>query len=149
MVLFLLNLVFFVISTLLNVVSRLIFTTAAYLLVLTIQAFKLPGQAIQGALEQVGDVMRTCFEYLVELGIEAISTLISSFFDLLKDGISGSAAATGSAIGGLMENTRASLDGLIKDLPEVFEGFTEMITTVATDLWDNYKHAIGYISENV
>ena len=149
MVLFLLNLVFLVLSLLLNVVSRLIFTTAAHLLVLTIQAFKLPGQAIQGALEQLGNVIRVCLEYLVELGIEATTTLISSLFDLVKDGVSGSAAATGSAIGGLMENTRASFDSLIKDFPVVFEGFTELLATAATDQWNNCKDAIGYILENL
>lgn len=149
MVLLLLNLVFLVLSMLLNVVSRLIFTAAAHLLVLTIQAFKLPGQAIQGALEQLGNVIRACLEYLVELGIEATTALISSLFDLIKDGVSGSAAATGSAIGGLMENTRASFDSLIKDFPEVFEGFTELLATAATDQWNNCKDAIGYILENL
>ncbi|KAL3531070.1 hypothetical protein ACH5RR_010392 [Cinchona calisaya] len=145
MVLFLFNLVFLALSTMLNIISRLIFQGTAHFIVLTIQAFKLPGQAVQGLLEKLGDVIKACLEYLVELVIEAISTLISSLFDLVKDGVSGSATAAGSAIGGLA----TLIDGLVKDLPEVLQGFSEMITTVATDLWDNYKDALGYINENL
>lgn len=149
MLVFLLKLILLALSVSLNLVSKLIFTGGAYILVLVIQAFKVPGDAIQIALDQFGNVIRACVEYLVELVTEAISTLISSFFDLLKDWILESITAAGSSIGGLMDNARTSLVALLDDIPDLFEGFTEMIGTAVTDLWNNYKYAAGYVTENV
>ncbi|KAK9282453.1 hypothetical protein L1049_005371 [Liquidambar formosana] len=148
MVVFLLKIIFVALSTLSNLLSRLFFTLTAYLIVLFIHAFKVPGQAVQGALEQVGEFIKGCLEYLVEFIWEVITTIISTAFDLLKEGVFGSAAVTGTAIGGLVEKTRDSLAGLLKDLPEVFQGLSEMVSTVVSDLWNNYLEAVGYVKEN-
>ncbi|GFZ13336.1 hypothetical protein Acr_23g0017210 [Actinidia rufa] len=145
---FLLKFLFLALSTLSYLISRFLLTATAYLLVLAIHAFKVPGEAVKGALEQVSDAVKSCVEYLLEVLLEALSAAVSTLFDLLKDGISGSAAATGSAIGGLVEQMRNSVDGLLKDLPEVLEGFSEMVSTIVTDLWNNYREAIGYVTEN-
>ena len=148
MVLFLLKFLFLALSILSNLVSRFLLTAIAHLLVLAIHAFKVPGEAAKGALEQVSDAVKSCAEYLLEGLLEALSDAISTLFDLLKEGVSGSAAATGSAIGGLVEQMRNSVDGLLKDLPEVLEGFSEMVSTIVTDLWNNCREAIGYVTEN-
>ncbi|KAL6952021.1 hypothetical protein U1Q18_033774 [Sarracenia purpurea var. burkii] len=148
MVLFLLNILFSAVSVISSLLFRLFFTVTAYLLVLVIQAFKVSGETAKGALDQVAEVIKSCVEYLVELALEATSSVVSAVFDAVKEGVSGSVAATGSAIGGLVEQTRDSLDGLVKGLAEVFVGFSEMISNIITDLWDNYREAVGYVTEN-
>ncbi|KAA8550573.1 hypothetical protein F0562_002257 [Nyssa sinensis] len=140
--------IFMAVSTLSNIISRIIFTATAYLLVLVIQSFKVPGQAIQGALEQLADVIKAFLEYFLELVLEVISTSISGLFDIITEGVSSSAVAAGTAIGGLVELMRTWLDGLLEGLPVAVEGFLEMISTMVTDLWNNYKDAIGYVTEN-
>lgn len=140
--------IFFAVNAISNLVSRLIFTVTAYVLVLIIQAFKVPGEAAHGALQQIAEAIKGCFEYLLEMIMEAISSLISSCFDLLTEVVTGSAAVTGSAVGGLVEKARNSFDGLLKDLPELANDFYEMVSTLISDLWNNYKEAVGYVTEN-
>lgn len=79
--------------------------------------------------------------------MDAISALISTMFDYLKEGVTGSASVATSAIGGLIEKTKNSLDRLT-DFPEVFEGASEMVSEMVMDLWNNFKDALGYITEN-
>lgn len=88
-------------------------------------------------------------EYLAELVTEAVSVLISSFFDLLRDWILESVIATGSSIGELMDNARTSFVAFLDDIPDLFEGFTEMIAAAVTDLWNNYKDAAGIVTKHV
>ncbi|KAJ7950526.1 Anti-sigma-I factor RsgI6 like [Quillaja saponaria] len=148
MAVFLLKLVFFAFTTLSNILTRLIFFVTAYLLVLLIQAFKKPGGAIHEGFQQVADVIKGCFEFIFQLVIEAVSSVISTVFDLVKDSITGSAAITGAGIGGLLVKTKTSLEEVLKDLPEVFEGFSEFISQMVADLWNNSKDALGYVTEN-
>lgn len=103
---------------------------------------------MQGALEQLAEAMRACVEYVSGIIIEAIGSLISSAFDLLKQGVTESAVVSGSAVVGLVEKTRDSFEGLLKDIPEIFEGLAEMISNIAADLWKNYIDAFGYVTEN-
>ncbi|KAG2672586.1 hypothetical protein I3843_13G041400 [Carya illinoinensis] len=148
MVIFLLKIIFLAITTSWNLLTRLLFTAVANLLVVSIHAFKVPGEAARGALEQVAEALRGCLEYFLELLIEAVKTLISTVFDALINGVSGSAVFAGSAIGGLVEQTRTNLEGLLTDVPELLESFSEMISTMVSDLWNNYKDALGYVTEN-
>ncbi|XVF21325.1 hypothetical protein REPUB_Repub12eG0081300 [Reevesia pubescens] len=143
-----LNLIFFVVSTLSNLVTRLIFSATAYIVVLLIHAFKVPGEALQGALEQLAEAIKACFEYFLEMIIELTGSLISSVFDLFIEAVTSSAAISGEAFGTLVEKTRTSLEELLTDLPDIAEGFSEMISTVVTDLWNNCKDALGYVTEN-
>ncbi|KAK9992966.1 hypothetical protein SO802_022669 [Lithocarpus litseifolius] len=147
MVVVILKFIFLAIITLANLTTKLFFTSIANLIVL-IHAFKVPGEALQGALEQVGEALKGCLEYVLELLIEVIKTIISTVFEALINGATGSAAVTGSAIGGLVEKTRTSFEGLLNDFPEIIEGFSEMVSTVVSDLWNNYKDALGYVTEN-
>ncbi|KAG5514831.1 hypothetical protein RHGRI_036022 [Rhododendron griersonianum] len=145
MVLFLLKIIFLAVTTLSNIVSRIIFTTAASFVCLLIQGLKVPGEAAKGGLEQVADLIKSCAEYLAEFAFEVVSSVVSAVFDVVKEGLLGSVSATGSAIGGLMEQTRNSIDGLVKELvSEVLGGFSEMVSTIVADLWNNYKDAVGY-----
>lgn len=147
MALFLLKLIFFVVSLVANLVSRLIFSTIAHLLVLLIHGCKLPGQAIHGGLGQVSEAIKSCLEYFLGLIMEVISALISTFFDYLIESVTGSAAAATSTVWDLLEKTKTSLDAL-KSFQEAFEGLPEMTFDIVKDLWNNYKDALGYVVEN-
>ncbi|XP_008235437.1 PREDICTED: uncharacterized protein LOC103334274 [Prunus mume] len=147
MVVFLFKLIFFALSFVSSLVLGLIFSATARVLVLLIHGFRAPGLAIHGTLQQVTEVTRSCSEYFVGLVLEAISALVSAFFDYLKQSVTGSAGVTTSAIGDLMEKTKTSLellDGLLTDFPEV----SEMIFTMVADLWNNCRDAFGYVAEN-
>lgn len=149
MVFFLVRFIFLAITALSSLVSRLIFSTTAYLLVLIIQGCRLPGQAVQGGLQLIADAIRACFEYVLQFIVGEISSSATAALDLLIKGISGSAVLTGSALGGLVEKTRASLDGVLENsLSQLAEDFRQMISTIMTDLWSNYKDAVGYFTEN-
>ncbi|KAB2602178.1 hypothetical protein D8674_003183 [Pyrus ussuriensis x Pyrus communis] len=151
MVVFLLKLIFFALSFILNLVTRLILSTMAHLLMLLIQGLRAPGQGIHGTLQLVIEVIRSCSEYFVGLVMEAISAIISTFFDFLKGSVAGSAGVTISAVVELVERTKTtleSLDGLLTDYPEISEGFFEMVYSIVNDMWNNYKDAFGYVTEN-
>nr|POF12097.1 hypothetical protein CFP56_08861 [Quercus suber] len=59
-----------------------------------------------------------------------------------------SAPKQARTIGVLVEKTRTSFEGFLNDFPEIMENFTKMVSTVVTDLWNNYKDALGYVTEN-
>ncbi|KAL5862067.1 hypothetical protein ACOSQ4_003363 [Xanthoceras sorbifolium] len=148
MIVFFLNFIFFIITTLSNLITRLIFSVTAYLLVLIIQAFKVPGEVIHGALDQLGDIIKACFEYLLEVLMGAIGSIISSGLDLLKEAVIESVTATGSTMGSLAEKSRDSLDVVMKSLPDILDGLWDMVSTILKDLWDNYMDALGYVTQN-
>ncbi|GMI85683.1 hypothetical protein HRI_002237600 [Hibiscus trionum] len=144
----LLKLVFSIVSTLANLVTWSIFTATAYCVVLLINAFKVPGEALHVALEKLAEAIRTCLEYFLDLVVELTGSLISSGFKLLIDTVTSSASSSGAAFGELVEKTRTSLQELLTDLPEIAEGFSEMVSTVVRDLWKNCMEAMGYVTGN-
>ncbi|XP_022771538.1 uncharacterized protein LOC111314434 isoform X1 [Durio zibethinus] len=144
----LLKLIFSTVSTLSNLVTRLIFTATAYFLVLLIHVFKVPGEALGVALEKLAEAIESCFDYFLELIIELTGSLISSVFNLFTEAVTSFVSASGEAFGTLVEKTRTSLEELLTDIPEIVEGFAEMISTVVIDLWNNTKYALGYVTEN-
>ncbi|PWA86255.1 hypothetical protein CTI12_AA116090 [Artemisia annua] len=144
----LINLIFSTITLISNLVSRLLFNVTAYLLVIAIQGLKVPGEAMQSAMEQIGDLIKSCIGYLLEIVLEVISEIIGFVFDLVKEGIFGSVAATGAAAGGLVEKTRSGFDSLLEEVPAMVEGAVEMVTTMVVDLWNNYMEAQNYVKEN-
>lgn len=143
-----LKVIFCIISTLSNLVTRLIFSATAYVLVLLIHAFKVPGEALQGALEQLAEAIKSCFEYFLELIIELTGSVISSFFNLFIEAVTSSASVSAATFAILVETTRTSLAELLTGLPEIAEGFSEMISNMVTDFWNNYKYALEYVTEN-
>ncbi|GLU03874.1 hypothetical protein SLE2022_210460 [Rubroshorea leprosula] len=138
------NAIFFLFTTLSTILARL-FVFSIYLFVQAIQVFKVPGETIQGGLEQVAEFIKTCFEFVFGIIIEIISAIVSALLDNVKEAIKGSAAEMVSKVVDLMENTRNSLDGLLKDLPEIGESFLQMIQTVIETLWDGYKDSVKYL----
>ncbi|GLT28138.1 hypothetical protein SLA2020_030920 [Shorea laevis] len=136
--------IFFLFTTLSSILARL-FGFSIYLFVQAIQVFKVPGETIQGGLEQVAEFIKTCFEFVFGIIIEIISAIASALLDHVKEAIKGSAAEMVSKVVDLMENTRNSLDGLLKDLPEIGESFLQMIQTVIETLWDGYKDSVKYL----
>ncbi|KAB2020908.1 hypothetical protein ERO13_D07G096300v2 [Gossypium hirsutum] len=148
MLVLLLKFVFSLVTTLSNLVTRSIFIATAYVLVVLIQAFKVPGEALQVALEKLADAIKVCFEYFFEMIVELMGSLISTVFDSFVDAVTTSASVSGEAVGILVEKTRMSLQELLTGLPEIAEGFSEMVSTVVTDLWNNCMQALGYVTEN-
>lgn len=144
----LLKLVFYTISTITNLISRLIFSTTAFFLVVLIQAFKVPGGATRGIIEQAAEAIKSVSEYVLGLIIDVISTIISFIFDTIKDVIIESIVSGSSAVADLVDQTKTSLEGLLNDVPEIIEGFSEMVTTMVSDLWNNCMEALGYVQEN-
>ncbi|KAK9726616.1 hypothetical protein RND81_05G227100 [Saponaria officinalis] len=111
-------------------------------------AFKAQGEATKGVLEQIGNIIRSILEYVFELIIDLITTLISTIFDKIKDGLVESIVSGASTAGDLLDQTKTSLEDLLKDVPEIIQGFSEMLVTLVTDLWNNYFEAIDYVKEN-
>ncbi|KAJ4955451.1 hypothetical protein NE237_012234 [Protea cynaroides] len=149
MAVFLLKFVFFTLSSLMNLISALIFSIIGRLTVLVIQGLSVPTQGINGLLAIIRSMIQWIIQYFAELLKDAISSIISAAFDSFKEAITGSVDLTSSAVGEIMEKTRDSLDQLLKDFPEVFEGFSEMVWTIVKDLWNNYGNAVGYVMENL
>lgn len=131
-----------------NLLSRLLFTSTAFLLVLIVNALKIPGEALQRALEQITDLIRAGFWYALKVILETMSDLISTSFDFLKEAASEFVVSAGPVFEAFLEKGKDSVEWLSKVLVEVFEGLSEMISTVAIDLWNNYKEAISYVTKN-
>ena len=142
------KLVFYTISTITNLISRLIFSTTAYFLVVLIQAFKVPGEATKGIIEQAAEAIKSVLEYVLVLIVDVIGTIISTIFDTIKGAAIESIVAGSSAMADLVEQTKTSLEGLLNDVPEIVEGFSEMVTKMISDLWNNCMEALGYVQEN-
>ncbi|KAI4356338.1 hypothetical protein L6164_000368 [Bauhinia variegata] len=148
MVVPLLKLVIFASATLWSFLTRFIFSSIAFLLLMFIQAFKVPGEAIHEGLRQIAEIIRACLEFVLEMMMEAISFLLSKVFDAIKDSIAGSLEVTGSVAGGLAERMKASLDEILKDLPELWEDISDFISKMVADFWENFREAVGYVTEN-
>ncbi|KAH7863222.1 hypothetical protein Vadar_014948 [Vaccinium darrowii] len=148
MVLVLVNLIFSAVTAVSNLLSRVILSVVAFLLVLAIRAFKLFAGAIQDLLEQLCVAIKSYIEYSLPLLVDGLSNLVSTLFDFIKEGISSAVVATGSALGVLMQQTGDSIGVLLKGLAQVLEGFLGMFATVITDLWNNLKDATGYVTKN-
>ncbi|KAK9757206.1 hypothetical protein RND81_01G148000 [Saponaria officinalis] len=148
MVAILFNLVYYTINTITNVITKVIFSTTAYFFVVMFQAFKVPGEATKGILERVAEFIRWTLEYTFEVIIDVISTLIVTIIEKIKDGIVEIIVSGSSATGNIIDQTKSSLEGLIKDVSEIIQGFAEMIFTLVYDLWNNYFEAIDYVKEN-
>ncbi|OVA05641.1 hypothetical protein BVC80_7953g5 [Macleaya cordata] len=150
MVIFMLvKILFYAVSSFINIISLIIFSGAARLLVLVIHGLKIPGEGVHNLLEIVANFVKSLFEYLFEFLMEMISNLVSTVLDLVKDAVFGSISSAGGSIMELIEKTKTALEGLSsEDFSSVVEGFSDMIWSVVTGLWENYKGALGYVKEN-
>ncbi|KAG4921604.1 hypothetical protein JHK86_050417 [Glycine max] len=149
MLVLLLKSVTFVVVTLWSLLTRLIFNTIAYTIVLLLQGLKGSGEGSLGIFQQVADGIRGCFEFILQSTISSINSIISNVFDILKESITGSVAASGSVAAELAEKLKTSLKESLKQVPQLFEELSNMMSEMVKELWDNYKGAVGYVTENV
>nr|DAD37118.1 TPA_asm: hypothetical protein HUJ06_007759 [Nelumbo nucifera] len=131
-------------TTLTNLVSLLIFGGSARILVMLMQALRFPAGGISSTLGYVGDFVKSLLEYLLEILLDVIKTVISTAFDGLKDGASWVATGATSAVGELGNQMKDRAE----KFPEILESLMEMIQTILNDLWDNCTDAIGYVWKN-
>ncbi|OIT31281.1 hypothetical protein A4A49_25129 [Nicotiana attenuata] len=147
MALLFLNTVFSTLGSVISLIIRLFFSTS-YAFVFMIQALKVPGNAIQTGLQAIGDAVKACLEYVLDLLLEVLSAAASSFFDLLKKSLVDGSSAMISAAGEVMETLKNSSVELSKELLEVFEGLQQMISKIVEDLLKNYMDAVKYVIQN-
>ncbi|MCI57552.1 hypothetical protein A2U01_0078803, partial [Trifolium medium] len=69
-------------------------------------------------------------------------------FDVLKDTITGSVSATGSIAAVLADKLKSSFEESLKQLPELIEEISDMMLNMVTELWNNYKEAVEYVTGN-
>lgn len=69
-------------------------------------------------------------------------------FDILKESIKGSVAASGTVAAELSGKLKTSIDDSLKQLPQLFEELSNMTSQMVTELWNNCKGAVGYVTEN-
>lgn len=148
MLVLLLKPITFLVATLWSLLTRLIFNTIAYTIVLLIQGLKSSGEGSLGIFQQVAEIIRACFEFILQLLIGSISSIVSLVFEAVKDVITGSVSATGSMAAELAEKLKTSFEESLKQVPELFEEVVHMMSNMVTDLWNNYKEAVGYVAGN-
>lgn len=148
MLVLLLKPITFLVATLWSLLTRLIFNTIAYTVVLLIQGLKSSGEGSLGIFQQVAEIIRACFEFILQLLIGSISSIVSLVFEAVKDVITGSVSATGSMAAELAEKLKTSFEESLKQVPELFEEVVHMMSNMVTDLWNNYKEAVGYVAGN-
>ena len=149
MAIFLLKLILWALSSLASLATFIIFRAVALIVVLFIQLFRVPGLAIEGALEHIAVLLRTAVECVFDLLKDGLVSLISSGVELVSGTATGSISLTTSAVVELTEKMKNAFDMLAEIFPEAFEGMSEMVGKMVSDLWDNYKDAVGYIIQNV
>ncbi|KAF7845601.1 UV-B-induced protein [Senna tora] len=149
MIVLVLRLVIFASIRLWSFLTRLIFSTMAYLLVLLINGFKGPGDAVQGGFQQMSEVIRACFKLVLKLIMEAMNLMITKLFDIVKQSVIGTVGVTGSVVGDVAEKMKTWCDEAFKCLAELSKEISAMLTNMFKDFWNNYNHAVGYVKQNI
>ncbi|KAL5057623.1 hypothetical protein RYX36_029227 [Vicia faba] len=149
MLVLLLKPITFLVATLWSLLTRVVFNTIAYTIVLLIQGLKSSGEGSLGIFQQVAEIIRACFEFILQLLIGSINSIVSLVFDAVTDIITGSVSATGSMAAEFAEKLKTSFEESLKQVPELFEEVFDMMSNMVTDLWNNYKEAVGYVTGNV
>ncbi|KAG6433149.1 hypothetical protein SASPL_104757 [Salvia splendens] len=106
MAVFLLKLIFSLVTALSSLLTRLIFNGAAHVVVQMIQAMKVQGESSQRLLDQVKELITKCMEMLMNLIVDAVVSVFSSFFDLVKEGLFSSSSGLAAAGAGLLEKSK-------------------------------------------
>ncbi|KAK2360483.1 hypothetical protein QL285_085748 [Trifolium repens] len=148
MLVLLLKPITFVVITLWSLLTRLIFNTIAYTIVLLIQGLRSSGDGSLGIFQQFAEIIKTCFEFILQILIDSISSIVSLVFDVLKDIITGSVSATGSMAAELAEKLKTSFEESLEQLPELIGEISDMMSNMVTELWNNYKEAVEYVTGN-
>ncbi|KAL6340133.1 hypothetical protein AAG906_038968 [Vitis piasezkii] len=150
MAVLLLKFIFLTFNTLFNLISRTILLGTAHLLVLLIQALKIPGEALHIALEQAAETFKGYLNHFLEkIVYEVLISVISTGFGVVKQAVFESGGFTRELVAGLVEKMSTWIGKMMEDVPEILEGLRELISTIVTDFWKNYVEAIVYVKENV
>lgn len=102
-----------------------------------IKAIRVPGLAIEYALDSFASLLMTSSEYIFELAWDGLMSLISNAFDLLCSTATGSAGLTASAVVELVEKAKIVGEGLAELFPEVFEGLSGTVGEMAKAIWSS------------
>lgn len=139
------NLIFSTISLLCNSISYVIFQFAACTFVLFVQTFKIPGEAINALIKLVRDTAESCVPKLFKLVVDIINEVVTILFGLAKERVMRISDSISLTICDVKEKGMPWFDQFLKEWPKVFEGFIDMLSTVASGLWNNYKGALYYV----
>lgn len=143
------NLIFLTVSFLCNTISYVIFHVAACSFVLFVKTFKIPGEAVYALIKLVRDTAESCFPKLCKLVIDVINEVFTILFDLAKGRVMRISDSISLTIGDVREKGMPCFDQFLKEWPKVFEGLIEMVSTVVSGLWNNYKDALYYVYQKV
>ncbi|CAN7048860.1 hypothetical protein BRARA_G00564 [Brassica rapa] len=139
------NLIFSTVTFLCNSISYVIFHVAACSFCLFVQTFKIPGEAIYALIKLVRDTSESCFLKLCKLGVDVISEMFTTLFDLAKGRAMKISDLILLTIGNVSEKGMPWLNQFLEEWPKVFDGFVEMVLTVVSGLWNNYKDSLYYV----
>lgn len=139
------NLIFSTVSFLSNSISYVIFHVAACFFCLFVQTFKIPGEAIYALIKLVRDTSESCLLKLCKLGFDVISEMFTTLIDLAKGHVMRISDSISLTIGNVSEKGMPWLNQFLEEWPKVLYGFIEMVLTVVSDLWNNYKDALYYV----
>ncbi|KAL2336784.1 hypothetical protein Fmac_011230 [Flemingia macrophylla] len=148
MLVLLLKPVTFVVVTLWSLLTSLIFKTIACTIVLLVQGLKGFSEGSLGIFQQVAEGITVCFQFFLQLILNSLNSIISKVFDILKESITRSVAASGTVAAQLAEKLKTSIEEILKQVPQLFVELLNMMSRMVTELWNNYKGAVGYVTEN-
>nr|CAD1836549.1 unnamed protein product [Ananas comosus var. bracteatus] len=147
MVVLILNLVFWSLTSFLNLVTFALFRGLALLIVAIVQLLKLPGQALDEVLDHVAGAMRVAQGYAFELAVDALRSVVSGLLEALHGLVTGAVELALAAVKEIAEKGSAGVEQLAETAPEVFEGAAEMLGRIVVSVWSNYWDAVRYIMD--
>jgi len=143
------NLIFLTISLLSSSISYVIFHVAACSFVLFVQTFKIPGEAINALIKLVRDTAESFVPKLCKVVVDVITEVFTILFDLAKGRVIRISDSISLNIGDVREKGMPWFDQFLKEWPKVFEGFIDMLSTMVSGLWNNYKGALYYVYQKL
>ncbi|KAK4270180.1 hypothetical protein QN277_023254 [Acacia crassicarpa] len=149
MLILLLRFIILCVVTLWSIITRIIFSSVAQLVVVLIQGLKLPGEAAQGGFQQGAEAIRGIFEFLLSFLVETLTFVVTTVFDVLKEVVFGSVDVLVQGLMTLSETLKSSLEASVEYVSEMSGEIADMVTSMVEELWNNYKDAVGYVVENI
>lgn len=93
-----------------------------------LKAIKLPAEASLSAFQSLGEALKSIFVSTVEMGLGLVCSFVMGVLGIVKNVVFGSFAQSGSAFGGLLENTKPSWEGsLLEQVREIIGSLSEFI----------------------
>ncbi|CAA7396197.1 unnamed protein product [Spirodela intermedia] len=149
MVIVLLKVIFWTVSTAADVITLALFRAAAVVIVLAVQCMKTPAGALLDALNFIASFARLTVEKGVDLLVETIFSAVSQAVKHLPEITSRVANLVSGIVVELAEQTRERLEFLLEIGPEAAQSVAEMVHSIIHSFLENYKEAIAYIMKNI